>query len=1598
MRLRIWRKSFLIFLGSVLGVILVVFVILNLPFSQRYATRQVNQILYLAHVPIQLDAIRKIMPGSVSIQGIAIGGSERDTIIYVGELHADIRLLSLLKSHVMLKEVLLDGALVELTRKQGMQKLNIAEAFQSEKKKEAVPLEKKPAKWKISIRKGALTNIHFRMQDSLSGIHIAEDASEIEIGSFRISLPDRDIRCKSLFLGESGGFVNLGPRLIPPKKRRGLPWNMGFQKLELDAVDFSFFHAADSLKLATSIDRGSIKANKFDLRSRTVDLKQLSLSRSMVRVHGVDASEKQKKQADAGEDFFQWIFGCEDLDINKSVAMLGLESMERIEEIDIHAENLRYNKDQVGMKIRKMAFVLENGFSIRKMSGRLNSDSIETRIQLDISSANSHVVMEAYAESELQGILFEPGELSKATLDMDESHISLADLSCFLEDLDTLGFYATFAASPLDISAKLNMEASHLSLTELSLSQDKNYLVKLAGDIGSPFHPSEATGKLDFEFSGLKQAWAEALASELAYSRSIPTLSDLSIRGTISDSLLSPDIHVRLQSQWGKVDLGGRLNFKKELFTLACSFQRVSLGDLLINSDLGYFTAAGEIKGSGYSGEKIEASYYLQLDTLGYKSHDYIQTQLTGSIAPGKYKMQLVAKDPSLQGDLDVLLSLGDSIMQVEASGILKAQLNQLHLYEDTLLVETSLEASLSSRGKVLESNIQASGIRLSNPWQNAFVQELSAEFKSDSLSSSFIAESDFFYADLHIQKPLHELDSLGKEYQNYFESFREASHITAANRVAVLPEINATGYIDYHELLDIFLEDTGLHFNNLGFSINKQEDRKSLRASLWGDELSLRMFDIGKLSAALTDSAGSILVNLVADTTSVFSGPENRVTLGADFSHRSMLARLSVDNYMNQSVYDIDLAGKADSNQIVFGVPSQMLTLNGRKWDLEGSELLSIDLKTNKISPTLQMRRDSSYFQLSSEIQDPNLSYTLDLNQVELASLVRTDIFTGSPGGVFTGSLNFRTDRDSTTSLNTSMLVSDIVFSGKAFNDVQVDGALSMRASGLNAIEVLARMDSIHVQLNGERNADGEGKLEGVLFHFPLVTLEPFTEKYLSDLKGSVSGRLNISSQGGSKAVSGQLNIRDAGLKVDMLNNAFRIPSQDIQIADERMIFREFTILDTLNRPLTLDGFLDFSNPGTVNTDLIITSAELQVMSRDHRSKAPFSGNIVIDSRVSVKGPMPRPDISGRIHLSEGTEIFYHHMEDLRITETDKIVNFIEYDSGDLEYDAPGINRPTTLMNSSIETVIEVDPSTKINFTLAKRMFNIFLDVQGGGNVRYNMENERMTVDGRYEIGGGKTLLKLVGWPDKTFKLAEGGFISWDGIIENPELSLKAENKVSTSYVNPIDNSSREIDFFVILSLSGYLSDLNVLFTIRTPDQYVMSVINTLGPEEQMRQAISVLLFEAIDLPGISSSTDYMTQQVNQILSSQLNQLTKSTIKGVDISFGLDTYDQSSQDGSDATTTSLSYDVSKSLMNNRAQIEVSGRFNDDNQSAGSSDHSLNNVSFEYQLDSAASKYLKVYNEHTYDDVFEGEVIKTGIGFTYRKRYKTFRDIWKKKR
>jgi len=1599
MKLRRVRRYLLIFLSTLLGVLILLFGFLNLPFSQRIATAKVNQVLQQVEVPVHIDAIRKILPGSVNIYGVLISNSQGDTIIYTGRLKADIRLLALLRNRVVLQDLELQRAVVDIGRESGEEKLNIAAVFQRGKEEDPAPSDKEPASWEISIKKGELSDIFFRMSDTLSGIHVSQEISELKLKGFMISLAERDMSFKGLDLFRSAGSLALTPRLLEKKKLAGLPWNFGLQTLALEDIDFTFLDESSGLKLETKVGQGNVRTNQLDLLSKTVDLKKIALTDAVATLQTGHTSEQSADRAGDGEKQMNWIFLSESIELENTEAWLGPEPLAQYSMINLNIKEFNLDKDQAGMKLKKLSFELGNGFSLKKMKGGFDSENDHTELQMELETGNSHIAFEGRAEAGLFDLIRDPDRIGKAILEVDESLISMADMACFVTDLKEFPAYALLSSAPVQLEGVLNVEQSVYGFSGISLSQEKNFRLNLEGFMEHPFQFQEATGNLDLEISGLDQDWMESLVAGFGIGDSLPDLRDLHIRAGFSDTLKAPHFDIALSNRDERVEVSGSFDLQKEQFMLTGSFSNLALGDLLSVADLGSFAGTGELKGAGFKGDRLKASFYLNIDTLTYRDYHYGHTLLVGSIEPGEYEFNLVANDASLKGDLNVVMNSADSAMKVKAAGIIQAQLKDLHLYEDTLGLECSLEGTLSISGGELESELGLSDLKFVTPREMAEVRQLGATFTADTARTELQAESDFFLVEMRVSTPVNGLDSLGQEYKQYFASFLDPSHMTATDRLSKLPEIYASGQISDHEVLDMFLQDTGLYFTNIDVTLVHRSDQKSLHAFINGEGLNYKMLQSGALYAVLSDSAGNLIYDLVADQTSLFSGSEKRVQLSGNFANQSTRTTLLVLDTLDQQTYQLEVAGKVDSTRLVFEVPAKQLILNGEVWQMDSPDLLSIDIGSKTVFPAVSMNLDSSYIRMSALNQEPLYQYKIDLNQVKLGSLISKDLLPGNPDGTFTGSIDLSRNRDVERKIVLGLRVSDIRYTEQDIRDIHLDAALTQGQSKDYSMDLLARMDSSRIELKGGRTEHGDRNLHAAFSHFPFISMQPFVADHLSDLGGYISGEFSMDTRREKEELQGELVFEDARLKINILNSMFRIPTQRITMKDERLKFDNFTILDTLNKELIVDGYIDLGMDMPVAADLNISSSKLQLMSRDETSQAPFTGNVFIDSEFSVRGPLSRPDLEGRILLSEGTEIFYQHKEDLRLSESEKVVRFVNLSSDGEEITPPLLSSQSNFINSSIETIVQIDPNTRINFTLDKRMYNIDLNVQGGGQLQYNMlENNQVSLAGSYEIGSGAALMQLTGWPNKSFDIAEGGYIRWQGLVENPELRFEAENKVSSSYINPVDGKQRDIDFYVILQLAGYLSELDILFTIRTPDQYVMSIINTMSPEERMQQAISVLLFEIIDLPGISSSTDYMTQQVNQILASQLNQFTKSTIKGVDISFGLDSYDRSPQEGGGETSTSLTYEVSKSLLNNRAQIEFSGRLHDVNQQPGASDHSLNNVSFEYRLDSAANKYLKVYNEHTYDDVFEGEVIRTGIGFTYRKRYRNLRDIWKRKR
>ena len=101
----------------------------------------------------------------------------------------------------------------------------------------------------------------------------------------------------------------------------------------------------------------------------------------------------------------------------------------------------------------------------------------------------------------------------------------------------------------------------------------------------------------------------------------------------------------------------------------------------------------------------------------------------------------------------------------------------------------------------------------------------------------------------------------------------------------------------------------------------------------------------------------------------------------------------------------------------------------------------------------------------------------------------------------------------------------------------------------------------------------------------------------------------------------------------------------------------------------------------------------------------------------------------------------------------------------------------------------------------------------------------------------------------------------------------------------------------------------------------------------------------------------------------------------------------------------SYSYQVSKSLFNNRFKIVVGGNYSPDaSADENFAQNLISDISFEYTLKQTNSltMLVRLFRHVGYESVLEGEVTETGVGFAMRRRLgdlrRLFRVRWGKRK
>jgi hypothetical protein len=86
------------------------------------------------------------------------------------------------------------------------------------------------------------------------------------------------------------------------------------------------------------------------------------------------------------------------------------------------------------------------------------------------------------------------------------------------------------------------------------------------------------------------------------------------------------------------------------------------------------------------------------------------------------------------------------------------------------------------------------------------------------------------------------------------------------------------------------------------------------------------------------------------------------------------------------------------------------------------------------------------------------------------------------------------------------------------------------------------------------------------------------------------------------------------------------------------------------------------------------------------------------------------------------------------------------------------------------------------------------------------------------------------------------------------------------------------------------------------------------------------------------------------------------------------------------STRTDYSFSIAKRIWNDRIRIVIGGSVTTSNERIDS-DAIINNISIEWRIVPNGSQYLRFFYDKNYENILEGEIRETGVGYAYRRRF-----------
>lgn len=547
----------------------------------------------------------------------------------------------------------------------------------------------------------------------------------------------------------------------------------------------------------------------------------------------------------------------------------------------------------------------------------------------------------------------------------------------------------------------------------------------------------------------------------------------------------------------------------------------------------------------------------------------------------------------------------------------------------------------------------------------------------------------------------------------------------------------------------------------------------------------------------------------------------------------------------------------KQSSNErgdYVFDFKPTQIQLNNTIWsinvndDLEHSIVYEKDkgvfkvLNLNLTSQESQLLIKNATFKSGEEF-DVNV----DVNNFELSKLFEMleEGNTMEIQGVANGVANVVRNKNGIEPL-IDIEVKDITMQNRNIGTLFMNAKNSEKA---NVYEISAYIESSdefennHLDITGTIDNNPTSPVLDVeidMNEFDIAFSNHFVEGVFSNLRGKTSGTLSIFGPMNDLDYSGDIALKEAGLKLDFVGVDYRFDDTVINISKGLAQLNNINIRDGRhNSSGTISGVIQFQTLASMSVALFVRTDNLLLLNTTQKDFDLFWGKVYTTGTLFVDGPvtalnLSTPEEDGMKILDNS--VFTFNSNSSSNVDEFKMLRFLKQNE-EGEKVVQKDNTPSGA-NMNVDFTANVGKGTTLNVLVGDDIGDITVR---GTSDRFNFKMTRdgnLSMNGRYVIDNGTYLYKLavgdVVIGEKEFLIERGSSISWDGNVMAPALNIKA------NYISSVNNVGEYLNMGLLPSIKLQLQAI-ITQTLERPA--IDFDIEALDASSQVKEALSAKL-----------------------------------------------------------------------------------------------------------------------------------------------------------